>query len=66
LPYYQNYTPDEREAMKPYIAKRVDKPTDSLSREDWNDLTSWKVTSIVWTSLWPAPHRGRAGDDRVD
>lgn len=51
LPYYQNYTPDEREAMKPYIAKRVDKPIDSLSREDWSDLTSWKVTSLVWTSL---------------
>lgn len=47
LPYYQNYTPDEREAMKPYIAERVDKPIDSLSREDWNDLTSWKITSLV-------------------
>lgn len=51
LPYYQNYTSEERERMKPYIAERVDKPTDLLSRDDWNGLTSWKFTSLVWTSL---------------
>jgi len=51
LPYYQNYTPEERERMKPYIAGRVEKPTDMLARDDWNELTSWKFTSLVWTSL---------------
>jgi len=51
LPYYQNYVPDEREQMKPYIADRVDKPVEAVSRDDWNGLTSWKFTSLVWTSL---------------
>jgi len=51
LPYYQNYTSEERERMKPYMADRVDKPTDMVARDDWNGLTSWKFTSMVWTSL---------------
>jgi site-specific recombinase XerD len=51
LPYYQNYDPEERERMKPYIASRVDKPVDMLAREDWNDISSWKFTSLVWASL---------------
>ncbi|MFB6255589.1 MAG: tyrosine-type recombinase/integrase [Haloplanus sp.] len=51
MPYYQNYEPDERERMKPYVAERVGKPMDLLTRDDWNGLTSWKFTSLVWTSL---------------
>jgi integrase len=51
MQYYQNYSPEERERMKPYIARRVDKPVDTLSRDDWNGLSSWKFTSLVWTSL---------------
>lgn len=51
MPYYQNYSSDERERMKPHIADRVGKPARSVSREDWNELTSWKFTSLVWVSL---------------
>jgi hypothetical protein len=51
MPYYQNYSSEDRERMKSYIAKRVDKPVDTLSRDDWNGLSSWKFTSLVWSSL---------------
>lgn len=51
MKWYQSYSPEQRTRLKPYIAERVDKPTDCVTREDWNGLTSWKYTSVVWTSL---------------
>jgi hypothetical protein len=60
MPCYQNYSPEKRERMKPYIAKRVDKPVDTLSRDDWNELSSWKFTSLVWTHYAGAGQRLRS------
>ncbi len=51
LPWYQQWGRERRESMRPYVADRLDKEPDELTRDDWNGLESWKFTSLVWTSL---------------
>ncbi|MBP1987629.1 tyrosine-type recombinase/integrase [Halolamina salifodinae] len=40
-----------RERLKPYVAERVNKPIEALGVDDWGDIGSWKLTSLVWVSL---------------
>ena len=43
--------PERRERLKPYVADQVDKPLDCVGIDDWDDIESWKFTSLVWASL---------------
>lgn len=43
--------PERRERLAPYVAEKVEKPIDMLSMNDWDGISSWKFTSMVWASL---------------
>lgn len=51
IPSYSNLTPEERDQWKRYVAGRLRKPMDEVTRDDWTRVNGWKYTSIVWTSL---------------
>ena len=51
VPTYGNLTPRERSRWKSHIAMRLEKPKKDVSREDWKRVNSWKIPSIVATSL---------------
>ncbi|MFC7009136.1 tyrosine-type recombinase/integrase [Halalkalicoccus salilacus] len=42
---------DDRQKWKKYIATVLAKPIDDISKDDWDELTGWKETSIVHASL---------------
>lgn len=51
VPSYTNLTPEERSRWKAHIAQRLEKPKKNVSREDWERVNSWKIPSLVATSL---------------
>lgn len=51
LPSYPNVLPAERDRWKEYLAQRLGKPKSEISREDWEQANSWKIPSLVWTSI---------------
>ena len=51
IPAYSGLTVPEKEKWGEYIAQMLDKPYHQVSPADWDDVGSWKVTSLVWASL---------------
>ncbi|QLH83850.1 tyrosine-type recombinase/integrase [Halosimplex pelagicum] len=51
LPSYSNVTPAERDRWKQYLAQRLEKQKSAITPGDWEKANSWKVPSLVWTSL---------------
>ncbi|WP_338738566.1 site-specific integrase [Haloplanus salilacus] len=53
IPSYKTVQTDEerRERLKPLVAEYHEKNVDDVGTDDWADIPSWKVTSLVWTSL---------------
>ena len=51
VPSYSNVSPAERVRWKAYLAQRFGKPKVEIDREDWEKANSWKVPSLVWTSI---------------
>lgn len=51
VPSFEGLTPNERERWKRYLAQARQKPKASVTREDWEKENSWKIPSLVWTSL---------------
>ena len=51
IPSYKSVTPEERSRWKRYLAQRFEKPKEEVCRDDWRRANSWKITSLVWTSL---------------
>jgi len=51
VPGYKNLTPSERDRWKQYLAQRFEKPKSEVAPADWDRANSWKVPSLVWTSL---------------
>lgn len=51
VPSYSNLNPAERDRWKQYLAQRLEKPKDEVKPEDWERANSWKIPSLVWTSL---------------
>lgn len=51
VPSYSNLSPPERERWKAHLAQRFEKPKSEVTPDDWNRANSWKIPSLVWTSL---------------
>lgn len=51
VPSYSNLTPAERDRWKQYLAQRFQKPKSEISQEDWEKAHSWKIPSLVSTTL---------------
>ncbi|MFC6755892.1 MULTISPECIES: tyrosine-type recombinase/integrase [Haloarcula] len=49
IPSYEYLDADDRARWKSYVARVTD--TRNPSREDWEKVDGWKITSMVWTSL---------------
>jgi integrase len=51
IPTYSNMTPAERDRWKRHLAQRFEKPKSAVTPDDWKRANSWKIPSLVWTSL---------------
>lgn len=51
VPDYGSVTPAERDRWKVYLAQRFEKPKSKVTQADWDRANSWKIPSLVWTSL---------------
>jgi integrase len=51
IPNYNALTPNQRQRWQSYIADVLDKPVYEVTPDDWDEVESWKITSMVWTSL---------------
>ncbi|MFB6228725.1 MAG: tyrosine-type recombinase/integrase [Halobacteriales archaeon] len=51
IPNYSNVSPTERDRWEQYLAQRFEIPRSELTREDWERANSFKIPSLVWTSL---------------
>jgi len=51
IPHYQAVTPEERDRWKAYLAQRFGKPKKDIGMDDWERANSFKIPSLVWTSL---------------
>ena len=51
IPSYNTLNSDQRSRWKPYIADVLQKPSDEVSPEGWDEVEGWKITSLVWTAL---------------
>lgn len=51
VPSYSNASGEQRDRVNTYLAQRLEKPKAEVTPQDWEDATSWKLPSLVWTSL---------------
>ena len=51
IPTYSNMAPAERDRWKRHLAQRFEKPKSAVTPDDWKRANSWKIPSLVWTSL---------------
>lgn len=51
VPRFDSVAGDRRDQWKAYLAQRFEKPKSEVSREDWKRANSWKIPTLVWTSL---------------
>lgn len=51
VPSYQSVSGEKRDRWKAYLAQRFEKPKSEVSKDDWDRANSWKIPSLVWTSL---------------
>lgn len=51
VPNYSNVTPQERERWQRYLAQRFGKSISEVTRDDWKRANSWKIPSLVWSSM---------------
>jgi integrase len=51
IPAYDSLTPQERSGWKHHVSRVLGKPYEDVTRDDWDDVDGWEITSLVWTSL---------------
>lgn len=51
IPHYNSLTPEQRDEWKAYLAQRFGESKESITRSDWQRANSFKIPSLVWTSL---------------
>lgn len=51
VPSRENVYGEERDRWRAYLAKRFGKPKSQITEDDWKRANSWKIPSLVWTSL---------------
>lgn len=48
---YHSCTPEERDEIKALLAQRFEKPKDDVTKEDFERANSWKIPSMIATTL---------------
>jgi len=51
VPSRENVRGEERDRWEAYLAQRFEKPKDEVTEADWERANSWKIPSLVGTSL---------------
>jgi len=51
VPSRSTLSANERDRWTAHLAQRFEKPKEDVSEDDWNRANSWKIPSLVWTSL---------------
>jgi integrase len=51
IPAYDTLTANERRGWKLYISNALGKDYDDVTKEDWDEVNGWEITSLVWVSL---------------
>jgi len=51
VPAYDGLTPGERDRWKAHLAQRFGKSKSEVTVDDWKRANSFKIPSLVWTSL---------------
>ena len=51
VPSYNNLTPEERDRWKRYLSQRFEIKKEAVEPAHWDRANSWKIPSLVWTSL---------------
>ena len=51
IPSYSSLSPEKRRGWKHHISNILSKPYDEVTKDDWDEIQGWEVTSLVWTSL---------------
>mgnify|MGYP000527786784 CR=1 FL=1 len=51
IPTYDSLTPQERSGWKHHVSRVLGKPYEDVTRDDWDDVDGWEITSLVWASL---------------
>jgi len=51
VPHYNSVTPEERDKWKTYLAQRLQKPKEEVTKQDWIKANSFKYTSMIHTAL---------------
>jgi site-specific recombinase XerD len=51
VPNYGDLAPEERGRWKAHIAQKLGKPKSEVTPDDWEEVNSWKITSMVCVSL---------------
>lgn len=51
IPAYTSLSPSERNSWKQHLSQRLGKPKSEISPDDFDAANSWKIPSLVWTSL---------------
>jgi integrase len=51
IPSYDSLTAEERSGWRHYVANVLGKDYTEVTRDDWDRVDGWEITSLVWTSL---------------
>lgn len=50
-PPHDQLSKEERDVWNRKLALRLGKPANKITKADWDQANSWKIPSLVWTSL---------------
>ncbi len=51
IPHYNSLSPEERDRWKKYLAQRLQKPEEEVTKQDFLEANSFKYTSMIYTAL---------------
>lgn len=51
IPHYNSLSPEERSRWKKYLAQRLQKPLEEVTKQDFLNANSFKYTSMIYTAL---------------
>jgi len=51
VPHYNSVSPEERDRWRSYLAQRLQKPKEEVTKQDFMDANSFKYTSMIYAAL---------------
>lgn len=51
VPHYNSLSAGERDRWKAYLAQRFEMPKSEVTQEEFDRANSWKIPSLIWTSM---------------